>query len=342
MREALFIKRNAKKWQEYQHFQTDDPDEKAERFINLVDDLAYAKTFYPHGRVTRWINSLAVSTYQSVYQNRRQDFSRLIHFWTTGLPLVVRKYHRILLFTFLFFAVFCTIAVYSSWKDAHFVRGVLGDDYVNMTEENIANGDPFGVYKDDSSFSMFVQIAYNNIRVDFLMFIFGISFGLGTIWLLFQNSMMLGAFQYMFFAKDLGLQSVLVIWIHGTLEISAMIVASTAGFILANGILFPGALKRFDAFTRSARDAVKITVSLVPITLTAAFLEGYITHLMSQHYDRESGNFGLPVWAAVMILAASLSFIVWYFIIYPIKVQRSVAAAAAASPVQPLYQPDSE
>ena len=47
MREALFIKRNAKKWQEYQHFETDDPDEKADRFINLVDDLAYAKTFYP-------------------------------------------------------------------------------------------------------------------------------------------------------------------------------------------------------------------------------------------------------------------------------------------------------
>ena len=45
MREALFIKKNAQKWQEYEHFETDDPDEMANRFTTLVDDLAYAKTF---------------------------------------------------------------------------------------------------------------------------------------------------------------------------------------------------------------------------------------------------------------------------------------------------------
>ena len=324
MREALFIKRNAKKWQEYQHFETDDPDEKADRFINLVDDLAYAKTFYPHGKVTRWINSLAVSTYQSVYQNRKQSISRVFDFWKTELPLLFRKYHRVLFFTFIFFSVFCVIAVYSSSKDNGFIRGVLGDGYVNMTEENIANGDPFGVYKDDSSFSMFVSIAFNNVRVDFLMFIFGIFFGIGTLWLLFQNSLMLGCFQYMFFAKGLGVQSVLVIWIHGTLEISAMIIASTAGFILARSILLPGAIKRFDSFTKGARDAVKIIICLIPITLTAAFLEGYITHLMSQSFDRETGNFGLPVWASVSILTVSLVFIVWYFVLYPIKLEKKM------------------
>ncbi|MFT3936143.1 MAG: stage II sporulation protein M [Chitinophagaceae bacterium] len=338
MREALFIKRNAKKWQEYQHFETDDPDEKADRFITLVDDLSYAKTFYPHGRVTKWINSLAVSTYQSVYQNRKQSVRKIFDFWKFELPLLFRKYHKVLLFTFTFFAVFCAIAVYSSSKDGNFVRGVLGDGYVNMTEENIANGDPFGVYKDNSPFNMFVTIAYNNLRVDFLMFLFGIFFGIGTLWLLFQNSMMLGCFQYMFFAKGLGMQSVLVIWIHGTLEISAMIIASTAGFILARGFLMPGSLKRIDSFTKSARDAVKIIICLVPITLTAAFLEGYITHLMSQSFDRESGNFGLPVWASISILTVSLVFIVWYFIIYPIQLERK--QKSISTPQNKLFFPN--
>lgn len=322
MREALFIKRNAKKWQEYQHFETDDPDEKADRFITLVDDLAYAKTFYPHGRVTRWINSLAVSTYQSIYQNRKQNISRIFRFWKLELPLLFRKYHRILLFTFLFFAISCAIAVYSSSKDNTFIRGVLGDEYVDMTEQNIANGDPFGVYKDDSYFGMFVTIAFNNIKVDFLMMLFGILFGIGTVWILFQNSIMLGSFQYMFFAKGLGLKSILVIWVHGTLEISGMIIASTAGFILANSILFPGTLKRLDSFLQGAKDAVKIVICLVPITLTAAFLESYVTHLMSQSFDKESGNFGLPIWASVSILTVSLVFMVWYFVIYPIQLER--------------------
>jgi hypothetical protein len=52
MREAMFIKKNVDKWNEYQQVKTDDPDETAERFVTLVDDLSYSKTFYPHSQVT--------------------------------------------------------------------------------------------------------------------------------------------------------------------------------------------------------------------------------------------------------------------------------------------------
>ena len=147
MREALFIKKNAQKWQEYEHFETDDPDEMANRFTTLVDDLAYAKTFYPHSKVTRLINGLAVSIYQSIYQNKKEKYSRLISFWKTELPMVIRKNHKTFLFTFIVFAVCCAMGIISSMRDYEFVKGVLGEDYVAMTEDNIANGDPFGVYK---------------------------------------------------------------------------------------------------------------------------------------------------------------------------------------------------
>ena len=58
MREGMFIKRNVDKWNRYQQEKTDDPDEMAERFVTLVDDLSYAKTFYPQSKTTRWINTL--------------------------------------------------------------------------------------------------------------------------------------------------------------------------------------------------------------------------------------------------------------------------------------------
>lgn len=336
MREAMFIKKNAQKWQEYQHLQTDDPDETAGRFINLMDDLSYAKTFYPHSKVTRWINSLAVSIYQSLYRNKREKFSRIGNFFKRELPLTFSKYHRILLFTFIVFAIFCAIGVLSSVKDDGFIRGVLGDDYVQKTEENISKGDPFGVYKDDSYFSMFVWICYNNMKVDFLSFVGGLLFGMITAWLLFQNSIMLGCFQYMFFAKGLGWKSVLVIWIHGTLEISAMILSSTAGFILASGIIFSGTFKRKESFVNGAKDALKVMIAVIPMTILAAFLEGYVTHLMSQSFDGVKGNTGLPVWASVLILAGSLSFVIWYFVIYPIKLQRREAQLNTEQTVKSL------
>src|ERR1700754_4529074 len=72
MREAMFIKKNADKWNKYQHSPTDNPDETAERFVNLIDDLSYAKTFYPKRKATRWINGIAAAIYQSIYQNKKE------------------------------------------------------------------------------------------------------------------------------------------------------------------------------------------------------------------------------------------------------------------------------
>ncbi len=324
MREALFIKKNAKKWNEYQHLQTEDPDQLADRFITLLDDLSYSKTFYPHSKVTRWINSLAITIYQTVYRNKKQRFSRIILFWRYELPLLFRKHHQLFLYTFLLFFVFCTMSVFSSMKEDDFVEGVLGSRYVAMTEDNIEKGDPFGVYRDESRFAMFVRIAFNNIKVGFLMVAGGIVFGLGTLWVLFKNCMMLGSFQYMFFAKGLGWESVLVIWIHGTLEISGMIIEACAGFLIGKSILFPGTFTRWYSFKKGVKDAMKICISLIPITITAAFFESYITYLSSNAFDKTS-NFSLSTGVSISILIASLAFILWYFVVYPIVLEKRVA-----------------
>lgn len=321
MREAMFIKKNAEKWNRYQHSPTDNPDETAERFVNLIDDLSYAKTFYPKSKVTRWINGIAAGIYQSIYKNKKEKYSRIFQFWKYELPLLFKKYHRIFLFTTIVFTIFVSIGVFSSMHNPDFVRGVLGDKYVDMTEENIEKGDPFGVYKDDDPFSMFVRIGYNNISVAFKAFVGGFTLGLFTLMIMWGNGIMLGSFQYMFFAKGLGIKSILVIWIHGTLEISAILIAATAGFILATGILFPGTYSRMDSFKRNAKDAAKVLISLVPVFIVAAFFESYVTHLMSQTYDKDH-NAGLPVWASIVILSVSAGFIVWYFVILPIRLHK--------------------
>lgn len=317
----MFIKKNAEKWKEYQHSPTDNPDETAERFITLIDDLSYAKTFYPRSKVTRWINGIAAGIYQSIYQNRKEKYSRFFQFWKYEIPLLFKRYHGIFLFTTVVFSLFVAIGVFSSMYNEEFVRGVLGDRYVDMTEENIAKGDPFGVYKDDNPFSMFVRIGFNNIKVAFLTFIFGFTLGIFTIWVMWQNGLMLGCFQYMFFSKGLGIKSIMVIWIHGTLEISSIVIAATAGFVLANGILFPGTFSRMESFRQGIKDAAKILLCLVPFFIVAAFFESYVTHLMSQTFDKEN-NAGLPVWASITILAVSLAFIIWYFIFLPIRLHK--------------------
>src|ERR1700744_6677691 len=87
MREGQFIKQNLDRWEKYQQ-ETEDPDEVAKRFTYLVDDLSYAKTFYPYGNTVRYINSIAANIYLSIYKNKKEKKQRLIPFWTTELPLV--------------------------------------------------------------------------------------------------------------------------------------------------------------------------------------------------------------------------------------------------------------
>jgi uncharacterized membrane protein SpoIIM required for sporulation len=330
MREALFIKRNRDKWIRYQREQTQDPDEQAERFITLLDDLAYSRTFYPQSKVTRWINNIAVGIYQNIYQNKKERFGRLWTFWTTELPLLVRKHHRIFLFTFIFFITCVAIAVVSSSQDDFFVKAILGEDYVQMTEDNISKGDPFGVYKDDDKFTMFIRIASNNIKVALKTFVFGIFFGIGSLYILFTNGLLVGSFEYLFFAKGLGWESIMVIWVHGTIEISAIVIAGAAGLIVGSSILFPGTYSRFESFRQGIRDALKIALALIPFLLLAALLESYVTYLMGNTFTSK-GTGGMPIWAGASILAVSVWIIGWYFIWYPIKLQRKVKRAEAAA-----------
>ena len=322
MREAMFIKKNVDKWNEYQQQETGNPDETAERFITLVDDLSYSKTFYPHSHATRWINGITAGIYQKIYKNRKEKYTRIITFWKYDLPFLFKKYHKVFLFSFILFFLFALIGWFSAQHNDNFIRLILGDDYVNLTDDNIAKGDPLGIYRESNMFSAFVLIGVHNTAIAFAMFLSGLTLSILNIFLVFSNGLEIGVFQYMFFAKGLGWQSVVVVWIHGVMEISSFIIASTAGFIISNSILFPQTYSRFVSFKRGMKDACKIMITLIPMFFIASFFEAYITQLMSNTIDTDSKTIGMPIWAGILILIFFLSFITWYFIIYPIRLHK--------------------
>lgn len=310
MRESLFVKRNTDKWQAIEQQPSNDPDELTERFVELTDDLSYARTFYPDSKVTRYLNGLTAQMHRGLMQNRRDDRSRFVTFWQYELPLLFRQSHKLLAVSAGIFLAACILGWVSAAHDNTFVRLILGDQYVNMTLENIKKGDPLGVYNSSDQATMFVQITANNIYVAFRTFIFGLFASFGTIAMLFYNGVMLGSFQCFFYERGLLLDSVLKIWIHGTLEISAIVIAGCAGLTVGNSLLFPGTYSRLDSFKRGVRQGLKIAVGLVPIFIAAGFLESFVTRLT------------LPPVASGGIILISASFIIWYFILYPTTLNR--------------------
>lgn len=317
MREAQFLKQNAEKWKQYEAELNADisTDTTANRFVEVTDDLAYARTFYPDSNTAKYLNGLAALFHQKIYRNKKEKKGRISWFWQYELPILFRKYHKQFLYSFLFFVVFALMGALSAKYDDNFVRLILGDDYINLTNENIEKGDPFGIYKDGDSLIMFMRIAWNNIGVSFYGYVMGIFFSVGSLWLLFNNGLMMGSFQYYFISKGLGLKFITVVFIHGTLELWSIIVAGAAGLILGNSILFPGTYKRTESIMRGGKDGLKIVVGLIPLFLTAAFFESFVTRYTQ-----------MPLWISVSILVGSVSFIVWYFIIYPIRLSKRIEA----------------
>ncbi|MEZ0609553.1 stage II sporulation protein M [Fibrella sp. WM1] len=310
MREAAFVKRNTDKWTEIEQNPTTDPDELTARYVELTDDLSYARTFYPNANVTRYLNGLAAQMHRGLMQNRREERGRFVAFWTRELPTLFYQSHRLLAVSAILFGVACFIGWLSALNDPTFVRLILGDEYVNMTLENIKKGDPLGVYGKSDQSSMFFQITLNNIGVSFRAFVAGVVASIGTVMLLFYNGVMLGAFQAFFYERGLLLDSFLKIWIHGTLEISAIVIAGCAGLTMGNSLLFPGTFTRMESFKRGAKQGLKIVVGLVPIFIMAGFLESFVTRLT------------LPPVLSLLIIGTSAAFIIWYFILYPIKLNK--------------------
>lgn len=316
MREVAFIKQNKEKWLSFERaIQNNDykaPDELASNYIQLVNDLAYAQTYYPKSKVIVYLNQLVSKAFQRIYKTKRQDGNRLIAFWKTEVPLLAYQYRKFIYLAFVIFTLFTAIGAISAANDAGFVRSILGDGYVDMTLENIEKGDPVAVYKSGSNWGGFVFITYNNLRVGIMAFVLGIFGGVGTLWVLFKNCIMLGSFQYFFYEKNVFWESVRGIWIHGAMEIFAIVIEAAAGLIMGASILFPGTYSRFTSFKQGAKTGIKILISTFPFTFSAGFLEGFVTRYSDS----------MPNVLSVGIILTTLGLISYYYLIYPFKVQK--------------------
>jgi uncharacterized membrane protein SpoIIM required for sporulation len=293
-------------------------DKMASDFIRLVDDLAYAKTFTPGSRVTQYIIKLGSRIYLGIYRNRKEESNRIVTFWKYDAPRMMYKHRRVILFCVFVFFLFFVVGFFSSMHDDGFVREVLGDGYVEMTERNIDQGNPFGVYGQGNSFFMWIGIMLNNIFVSFIYFFRGIVLGLPSIVALGKESIRLGAFEHMFYVKNLGGQAIVTVLIHGILELTAIIIACAAGVVMGTSYLFPGTLKRMDAFRIGTKEGLKMVISLIPVFIVAAFFEGFVT----RYYK-------MPLPLNIAILMVSGSFIIWYYIIYPLQLKTRKTAPAA-------------
>ncbi len=328
MRETSFIKQNKEKWKEFEEvleFRDTNPDKLNDLFIQITDDLSYSRTFYPNRSVRVYLNNLAQKIFYSIYKNKKNRLGRLFTFWTEELPQLVYESRNEFRLSLLIFTLAFVIGTFSSIMDPEFPRAILGDDYIDMTIENIESGDPMAVYKQRGEFGMALSITANNLFVAFLTFVLGVFFAIGSLAILLSNGIMVGAFQYFFYEQGVFWESFLAIWTHGTLEISAIIIAGAAGITMGKGLVFPGTYSRIQSFQLSARRGLKIMFGIAPIIILAGFIESYLTRYTET-----------PDFIRLLFILVCLAFVLFYYVWYPRKkAQQGFDAALENSKIPP-------
>ncbi len=318
MREIYFIKQNKEKWLGIEQVINGkikkNPDDLSSLYINLINDLSFAQTYYPKSNTTIYLNHLASQIFQKIYKTKRVEKNRLAYFFSTEVPLLVYEYRRYLFYAFAFFIIFTCIGVISGMYDKDFVNLVLGEDYVNTTIENIKNNNAVGVYQSGSTWGSTIGIIFNNIGVGAKLYLFGISAGVGTLIALFHNSVMLGSFQYFFYDYGALKDSARGIWLHGVFEIFSMVVEAMCGLILGASLLFPKTFSRFNSLKIGLKNSFKIFLSTVPFTIVAGIIEGYVTRHALE----------MPLFLNLLIIIGSLFIIGYYYFIYPTVVHKKL------------------
>ena len=309
MNESRFIDQNKEKWREAESLlaaPVKDPDKLSNLFVQVVDDLSYARTYYPNRSVRVYLNKIARLYFSAIYSGKKKKQNQFLLFWLDEMPQIILASRRQLLVSLSVFMLAFFIGVFSSRNDPQFVNTILSDEYVKMTEENIKSGDPMAVYKQTKEMDMFLGITVNNLMVAYRTYVLGIFLAIGTLGSLLYNGIMVGSFQYYFAEKGLLLTSSMSIWLHGTLEISSIVIAGGAGLVLGSGLIFPGTYSRMQSLQRAGIRSLKLMLGITPVFVLAAIIESFITRYT-----------GAPMWLKAALIFLSALFIVGYFVVYP-------------------------
>ena len=242
-------------------------------YRQAVADLAYARMCFPDHPVVRELEQLVGRAHSILYQAGRARSRNWTEFWRSTWPARVRQAARPIVFATAIFWLFAVVGFYLTVENP-----VLENFFISppmraaiekkrLWTESITRTAP----------TAGSRIATNNINVSFLAWGLGLTFGIGTIWLLILNGIMLGAIAAACLRAGMLLPLSEFIVAHGSLELPAIWISSGAGLLMAEALLFPGRFARGVEVRRKGRASVQIMVGIVPILLIAGTIEAFVS-----------------------------------------------------------------
>ncbi len=286
VQEEKFIDKHSAKWEQLKSLSTTITDrgkqnlssQQIKKFLELFrkssHHLAYARTHYPNSELIEYLNNLIANCHSQVYAVDEINQTSLTSYLSSYLPQLLKRYKYYILASFGCFALGAIISLGLVLYNPEQAHIFLPEQMVDSIKNTDKTGGPDWNYALMSS-----KIMVNNITVALKSFVLGITFGLGTIYVLFFNGALLGALTALIYSYGNPLNYWSLILPHGVIELTAIFISGAAGLIIAKHLLLPGQYSRKDSLIAGTKQAVSLLAGVVILLIIAGLIEGFFTPL---------------------------------------------------------------
>jgi uncharacterized membrane protein SpoIIM required for sporulation len=228
----------------------------------------------PSGRsYARTLNLLLARAHNTIYTGQKSSAKGIIFFFRQTYPQIFRHNLSLINAAFLLFVAGTLAGLFLALSRPEFMHLFLGPrmmetiEHHKMWTDSVVSISPLA-----SSFIM-----TNNISVTFATFAFGITGGVGTVYMMIFNGVMMGVVGAACWLGGMSLPLWSFVAPHGVLELPAIFIAGGAGLRIAQGMLFPGLLSRSDSLAKAGGEAVRLLLGTVPVLIVAGCIEGFVS-----------------------------------------------------------------
>ncbi len=221
----------------------------------------------------RSLNLLLSRAHNTIYAGEKSSARGIIHFYRYTYPQIFRDNLKLINIAFLVFVAGGLAGMLLALTRPDYMRLFLPPQMMETIEHHKMWTDSVVSFSPAAS----SRIMTNNITVSFMAFAMGITAGLGTVYSMFFNGLLIGVIGVACGLNDMSLSLWSFVAPHGVLELPAIFIAGGAGLRIAQGMLFPGLLSRRDSLAKAGGEAVRLVMGVVPILIVAGSIEGFIS-----------------------------------------------------------------
>jgi uncharacterized membrane protein SpoIIM required for sporulation len=249
-------------------------------YRSTSSDLLWVRARAGAADISGYLNDLVGRAYAITYPGKRVRLVEMGKFLTLGFPDVMAREWRMFVAAFLLFWGGFGFGWIGMMFDPDAAPYLVPGDHLKLDPEKRADDEAKNKGASTGEQAMFTSFLFtHNIQVAFLAFALGLTAGLGTAILMFLNGVMLGSLAWVYTSK--GMAGWFWAWIlpHGIPEISAIVIAGAAGFVLARALVAPKGLSRRAALKREGKTALQLLLGTLALFVLAGFVEGTISQI---------------------------------------------------------------